>query len=614
MYNLEVGKEGQVTIFIILAILIVGGVATYFILANPFSEDIPSEMKPVYDYYKTCLEQQAKQGIALLGEQGGYIEVPDFVPGSQYSGFSSHLDFFGQPVPYWVYLSGNNILKEQVPTKFFMEDELENYVGDRLDYCDFSEFELQGFDVRIGEGNVVTKINDYNVELVFTNQLAISFGNDSVVVGSHEINVESKLGKFYGLALDTYNYEKQNMFLEEYALDVMRLYAPVDGTNLTCAPMVFNENKIKQELVDAMSANIGALKLKGSYYDLVNKENNYFVTDIGNDVDESVSFLYSSDWPTKIEIYGDKVIEPVGLQQGMGILGFCYVPYHFVYDINFPVLVQFYDNAEFFQFPIAVVIDKNQARNALPTTAGVTIESEVCEHKNQEIQVWTYDSSLNPVEARLSFKCLNANCEIGETEFVNGEAVFEGGVPVCVNGFIIARADGYDDAKYQISTNEENSANIILSRKYKLEIDAGPMSTLVSFVSDDYSATVMSPEMKTVELIEGAYNVSAYVYRNSSLRFPAISEKKCVSVPKAGVAGMFGAEEERCFDVDIPAQDIQMAIVGGGNSFEYFSESLLEDSTVITISAQMFKTPTSLVELQDNYINIENGIVEVGFI
>ena len=28
------------------------------------------------------------------------------------------------------------------------------------------------------------------------------------------------------------------------------------------------------------------------------------------------------------------IAKPVGTEQGMGIMGFCYSPYHFVYDIN----------------------------------------------------------------------------------------------------------------------------------------------------------------------------------------------------------------------------------------------------------------------------------------
>ena len=128
----DFGKRGQVAIFIIIAIIVVVGVVLYFTLSSPVEETIPQNVRPVYDFYLSCLEEHSRQGINLLGEQGGFIESPEFIPGSQYMPFSSQLDFFGQPIPYWMYVSGNNLLKEQVPGKADMEDQLGVYVEERI--------------------------------------------------------------------------------------------------------------------------------------------------------------------------------------------------------------------------------------------------------------------------------------------------------------------------------------------------------------------------------------------------------------------------------------------------------------------------------------------------
>src|SRR3990167_8847197 len=96
-------KKGQVTIFIILAVLIVGGLITYFMFRDRFiANSMSEEFRPVYDYYLSCMEDSTQEGINLLGEQGGYLEVPDFEPGSSYMPFSNQLDFLGQGVPYWM--------------------------------------------------------------------------------------------------------------------------------------------------------------------------------------------------------------------------------------------------------------------------------------------------------------------------------------------------------------------------------------------------------------------------------------------------------------------------------------------------------------------------------
>jgi hypothetical protein len=608
-------KQGQVTIFIILAILIVGGVIAYFSLRDyVFVERIPQNMQPVYDYYLSCLEATTEEGIHLLGEQGGYIEVPEFVPGSQYMPFSSQLDFLGQPVPYWMYVSGNNLLKEQVPKKSDMEQQLEDYVEERINDCDFSDFELQGYDVYIGEGEINIGINNLDVEMAGSNSVTIFFGEESVVVNDHEVSIDSKLGKFYDLAMKVYDFEKENMFLEQYALDVMRLYAPVTGSEISCSPKVFVDSEIREGLYDALGANIPALKLEGSYYELSSRDSEYFVTDIGESIDENVNFIYSPDWPTRIEIYGEKVVRPVGLQEGLGILGFCYVPYHLVYDIDFPVLVQFYDEEELFQFPMAVIIDNNRAREALPTVAGNSIESPVCEYKSQSVEIHTSDLELNPVEARIQFKCLNSHCDIGETKIVEGESVLDAQLPQCVNGFIFASSEGFADTKYQISTNEEEMANIILFRKHNISLDLGNVEmALVSFDGEDYSATAMYPEMDSIELIEGFYNVSVYAYKNSSLKFPAINRRECVDTPQSGIGGVFGLQEEKCFDINLPEAEVGFAIVGGGKTTEYFTEDLLTDSRELNINVPLFGVPANFDELQENQIKAEGEIIYLDF-
>jgi len=608
-------KKGQVTIFIIVAIVIIAGIVGYFFLRGSFTgTSIPQELRPAYDYYISCLSSTAEEGIHLLGEQGGYIKVPEFEPGSAYMPFSSQLDFLGQPIPYWMYVSGNNLLKEQVPTKSSMATELESYVAERVEDCDFTEFELMGYDVYVDEGSVEVDINKMDVDLKVNSKITLFKGEQTVVVDNHKFSVDSKLGKFYDMAIDVYNFEKVDMFLEKYALDVMGLYAPNTGTEISCAPMIFVDEEIRGDIVAGLASNIPSLKLDGSYYDLSSKERDYFVTDIGPRIDEDMNFIYSPDWPTKIEIYGDRVAKPIGMQPGMSLMGFCYVPYHLVYDITFPVLVQFYDSEEIFQFPVSVVIAKSQAREALPSTLGASIESQVCEFNNQDVDVYTYDIDLNPVEARIQFKCLDAVCEIGETETEGNDAVLRGEFPQCVNGYVLASAEGYSDGEYQISTNEESIANIVLNKKYNVSLDLGNVEkALVNFVSDDYLATALYPEINSVELIEAYYNVSVYVYDSSSLVFPATSKSECVDVPKSGLAGLFGGEEEKCYEINMPEMAVDFAVVGGGKTREYFTSEQLENANELNVNVPLFDLPQDLEGLQTNHIRVDDEVVYLDF-
>ncbi len=603
-------RRGQVTLFIILAILVVGGVVAYFVLRNGTGQTIPENFQPVYDYYVSCLKTQARGGISLLGEQGGRINVGKFSPGSAYMPFSSQLDFMGQPVPYWMYVSGNNLLTENVPTKQEMERELGKYISERVGFCDFSKFKKQGFVVFVNNGSVTTTINDLSVDVDVENRVTIFKGNNSVSISSHRFSVTSKLGKFYGLAKQVYDYEKAHMFLEKYALDVMRLYAPVDGVSIGCTPKVFVEKNIAQKIKEGLAANIAEIKLDGSYYDLSSNKSKYFVVNDGVKNDESVSFMYMSDWTTRIKMYGDKVARPVGLQPGMSVLGFCYVPYHFIYDIDFPVMVQFYDDDELFQFPMGVVISKNQPRTALPTQSGRTIESKVCDAKNQNVSVSVEDVNSKPVNAEISFRCLNSICNIGSSKEMGKKSVLMAKFPQCVNGFIIADADGYASAKYKISTNEKHSATIILKKKYNLSLDLGNVKkAVVTFSSDDYSSTVVYPDSKSVELVEGYYNVSVFAYDNSSLKFPATSKNKCVDVPESGLSGMFGATTQKCYNVKMPEMDVSFAVVGGGKTREYITSDELSKTKTLNLNVPMFGLPSNIDGLMANYDRVNDEVV-----
>ena len=611
-------RKGQVTIFIIVAIVIVAGILAYFMLSGKIGKKaLPQELAPVYSYFLSCIEDETKNAVNIIDSQGGYIELPIFEPGSSYMPFSSQLDFLGQAVPYWYYISGNGIVKQQVPSKSLMEQQLENYLEDKIDRCNFKTFEEQGFRVGLGEDiSVDARISDTKIDVSASVPLSISFGEVSAVQSKHDVSVSSRLGKFYNIARKIYDKEQKDLFLEEYGVDVLRLYAPVDGVELSCSPKIWLQQELKQDIESALEANVQSVKIKGSYYDLVEKENKYFVQDIGQEIGsqgENVNFIYSNSWPTKIEVYPQDdpmIAEPVGNQAGLGILGFCYVPYHFVYDMAYPVLIQIYDSEETFQFPMAVVVDKNMPRKGIEGEAVVDAEPELCSHKNQKIEVYTYNNLLEGVEAKVDFECLGQRCSIGNTEKQGEDAYVSAFVPQCVNGYLTAEADGYARKRYQISTNTQETASIVLDKLYTLDIELQvdgketQEQALIDFISEDNSKTVAWPEQKEIGLSEGQYDIRIYVYKDSSITLPAIKQQKCVETPKSGILGLFGQTEEKCFDINIPAQQLSNVVSGGGVGADYLIESELEKGKII-IKVESIALPKSLEELQASYNLIE---------
>ena len=619
-----INKKGQLTIFIIVAIVIVAGIVAIVVLRDRIDTGgFSKDSVLVYNYFLSCVEDETKLAASLMGSQAGYLEVPEFEPGSEYMPFSSHLDFFGFSVPYWYYVAGNGIAKENIPSKGQMQKELGEYLEERIMECDFEEFEARGFIIETEEPKVEVEIEEREIKVKVEMPLEISFAEETGRWIQHEVVVKSRLGKFYDIARKVYENEKASLFLENYGVDVLRLYAPVDGVELSCSPKFWLQGEIKEELRNALEANVQAIKVKGDYYSLDPEDEGYFVQDLGEKIGgegEYVNFLYSRDWPTRIEIYADDpmLAKPIGLQEGLGMLGFCYVPYHFVYDMAYPVLVQVYDDEEMFQFPIGVVIDKNLPREGFDVEAVQEAVPELCKYPVQEVEVYTYNIDLDPVEVELGFECLGASCDIGKTEIKGGEAVFVGNFPQCLNGFITAEAEGYAKKRHLISTNMENSADLILNRLYdlqvQLKVDGRESSdySIISFVSQDNSQTIAWPAQKQVSLSEGSYDISVYVYKDSKISIPGTSKEQCVEAPKPGILGILGSTEEKCFQIDLPAQELSNVISGGGKSQEYIIEPDLKKGRV-EISVDEFPLPQSLDDLQDTYNLLDVKTVDLNF-
>ncbi|MBX4212370.1 hypothetical protein KW787_02870 [Candidatus Pacearchaeota archaeon] len=611
-------KRGQLAIIIIVAVVIVGGIIFYFAVRNQTSiSSVDADLQPVYDAYDSCISTSAQAAISLAGSQGGRVDAGQFIPGSDYSPFSSHLNFLGFPVPYWYYVSGNGIIKENIPTKTSIQNEIADYVEKSLNDCDLESFYQQGYSIQRGDANVKVTMDDTRVVVDVSSPLSVSRNGKTAIKNNHESIITSKLGKFYKLAREIYQKEKQEAFLENYSVDVLRLYAPVDGVEISCSGKVWKTPEIVDDTKQGLAGNINSLRLKGNYYSLSDKSRQYFVVD--KTVDEAVGFMYSPSWPTKVEIQGDGVsnqlmiAEPVGNQQGLGVLGFCYSPYHFVYDVSFPVMVQIYNNDELFQFPVAVVIDKNLPRQGIFSNLTDSPSDDVCQFNTQDVKISVYDSNLVPLDANVSYRCFDQKCDLGNTK--NG--VFEGKAPACVNGHIDVSSSGYSSQSQLLSTNEENSADVILDREYDLNVsltvDGKKLdgSAIVSFLGASNSS-ISLPASGNVKLSEGIYEIRAYVYGNSSIVIPASTKSECTSVPTSGVAGFFGGTKEQCYTVNIPQTKIDYALVGGGVQQAYLLGSDLSKGN-LNLNVYSLPRPNTLEQLQYNYESFESSGIDTSY-
>lgn len=621
-------KRGQVAIFIIVAILIVGGVILLVAFRDKiFSASIPGELQPVYRSYQECITEEVERGLALLASQGGRIDTPLPVIGNDYSPFGESLDFYGTSIPYWYRLNENGFIEENVPTKGDMERELAVFVSDNINECDLSDFYEQGFYIDLAdEVDAEATISDGKVDVRVDAPLSVSREDISARQNIFEISVQSRINELYDAAKEIYRHEAENNFVEEYGVDALRLYAPVDGVDIQCAPRIWKTAEVIEGLKDSLESNLGAVKFEGGDFDLKSEDNKYFVVDAGTNF--PARLIYSKAWPSVFEVSGDRVnkdvmiADPIGNQQGLGVMGFCYVPYHFVYNLRFPVVVQVGDGLDSFQFPITALIENNVPKKAeLLAIDYSESEFRLCDFKEGDASIYTYDENLNPIEADIRYECLDQICDLGRTEISGQDAVLNTKIPLCVNGKVIASSEGFSDGEKLFSSNSESFADIILEREYDVKVDVflGGDSlkqgeqAVVHFENEQGSASAVIPGNDVVSLKEGNYKISVYVYGNSSVTIPASSKRQCSQVAKGGIAGFFGSTKEQCFNIEVPSSKIDYALRGGGSGESYILASELSSGKV-RLEVEELPLPNSLEQLQYNYESFNDLEVGISFI
>jgi hypothetical protein len=608
---LKDNKKGQVTIFIIAGIVIVVGVLIFLWFRGTLSiVTLPASIQPAYTSFISCIEDKTSEGVSLLEKQAGYIELPVFEPGNAFMPFSSRLNFFGTMIPYWYYVSGNNVQKTQIPTKAQMETNLAEYINDNIQDCNYDQYYSQGFDITQGQPSTKVTINSNDVSVNINMNMIFNYKNDTVTVKNHKTSVKTKLGSLYDSAKKVYDKEQKELFLENYGVDNLRTHAPVDGTEITCSPKVWGADEVFSNLKEATEANTLALHTNSPK----TTTEKYFYVDTGTG--DGVRFINSKSWASSYEVNPSEgnilLANPVGTQQGLGILGFCYISYHFIYNIKYPILVQVYSGDETFQFPMAVVILGNYPRKPSSNGTAETTGVELCSYKNTMQTVSTYNTNLDIVPSTVYFKCLGQTCLIG-----NSTGTLTADFPQCSNGYIVAKANGYQDTEFMYSTVSEGTASVIMNKLYELNVNlklngqAYNGQAMIYFASQNNPRTVLYPQEKTVKLTEGDYNISVYIYRNSTINFPQTTRQECTEVPVSGIVGVLGLTQKKCFDITLPSQVITNSLAGGGNENYYFFESDLSGHRTIEINANSFKVPTNLEELQKNYLDFDTKSLEV---
>ena len=197
-------KRGQISAFVVLGLVLVLIIAFLFypkdgLYSTPQlqeelkqSSTIPIEFEGVEEFINSCLEETIKNGIFVIGKQGGYYDLPEdrsrVVSSVEFNPFDEErvpIAFFIELSPYY-FDRGLDL----IPKIDFIEKELTNYIEDNLNVCvrdfeDFYDFANFTYD----SPKITSKILDDKISVQMDYPIFIQRGNFNFRLNSFSENI-----------------------------------------------------------------------------------------------------------------------------------------------------------------------------------------------------------------------------------------------------------------------------------------------------------------------------------------------------------------------------------------------------------------------------------------
>jgi len=219
-------KRGQVSIYILIGVVIIIVVGlSFYIVGNTILKesgrdlDIRPELIPAKNFIDSCILDVAREGVDLIGLQGGNVNIEEEVIVNPLVKFGNSLDLFGNGalnVNYWFYRTPNGINTLSVPSEQDMEREIGEYIMRNIASC-YEDLAL--FDQYDVSYSSTSKINvDIKEDRVLINvesPLEITSGGITSNLNKFSVVLDTKLGKLYSLGRGILEKENEKLFFEE---------------------------------------------------------------------------------------------------------------------------------------------------------------------------------------------------------------------------------------------------------------------------------------------------------------------------------------------------------------------------------------------------------------
>ncbi len=492
-------KRGQATIFIILGVIVVIIAVSLSYLQNEgFREKVqniafrsvvvPEQAQGIVGFVNGCVNEITREGIDILGGQGGYISLPDISPRAYLQATEN------KKMPYWIY-GLDNI--ENIPAKGEMEEDLRNYIeGQFMERCGFDSYRELGYIIPNDDINIDVKIADKEVRIDLVSDLSVNIKGDEFDLSDYVfVNIPSRLNEFYEMANEIIDRERINSPLEFNTINLISLWSKDDesgipkvtGISFDCDNARYNLEDVGAVLVKKITQILPYLQIERSNIQTYNDAfyNTQMIienTFSRNHNDVNVDFNYYEGWPFILDINprsgnllkSDVLRVPIPFRSDI-----CFSRENFRYNLIYPILITLESGDESFDFAIEVYLDNNFGRrNNFGRTSFRNTEGNLFCDKDQrlseEMSIKAADAATNEIlnDVMITYRCGVNECVVGNIE----EDEYIGRFPQCVGGEIKLTKEGYGIYREPWDTLDEPfksvTANLEPYRGLRLNIKA----------------------------------------------------------------------------------------------------------------------------------------------
>jgi len=189
------GKKGQVTIFIIIAILIVAIVVLIFLYYPKIFPNTGSDTKNPIGYIQECIEDEIEDNTRVIASQGGNY-VMDEKSGYFYKKNDNEDGTYIRYLCYNQEILSPTCINQEPFLKEHIEDEILNSAIEDIDGCFESmvrSYEKKGYDVDLRRGETFVEIKPGVIVTDFNSTLTLKKGEESETYRNFDLEINSQL-------------------------------------------------------------------------------------------------------------------------------------------------------------------------------------------------------------------------------------------------------------------------------------------------------------------------------------------------------------------------------------------------------------------------------------